>query len=141
MISITRPSCFKNSLWRISTNELLVNNYNVCNAAILNASKLSRKRERRVILDICMCWALKILVPGELRLSWLKCHYFFFFYLFYERNSERGVCGYVYYMLSHSRNDEINISDDLTQKGSKFQSEHVLGTKECMYALVRQKGT
>ena len=27
-------------------------------------------------------------------------------------------------------------SDDLTQKGSKFQSEHVLGTKECMYALV-----
>ena len=41
--------------------------------------------------------------------------------------SEHGVCGYVYYMLSHSRKDDL---DDLTQKGSKFNSEHVLGTKE-----------
>ena len=41
--------------------------------------------------------------------------------------SEHGVCGYVYYMLSHSRKDGL---DDLTQKGSKFNSEHVLGTKE-----------
>ena len=31
------------------------------------------------------------------------------------------VAGYVYSMLSHSRKDEINVSDDLTQKGSKFQ--------------------
>ena len=39
-----------------------------------------------------------------------------------------GVCEYIYFMLSHSRKDEINVSDHLTQKGSKFQSEPVLGS-------------
>ena len=39
-----------------------------------------------------------------------------------------GVCDYTYFMLSHSHKDEINVSDDLTQKGSIFQSEPVLGS-------------
>ena len=46
-------------------------------------------------------------------------------------------------MSSHSRNADLNaknVLEDLTQKGSWFQSEHVLGTKDCLYELVLQKG-
>ena len=44
----------------------------------------------------------------------------------------------MYTMLSHSHKDDLG---DLTQKkGANSKSEHVLGTKECMYTLVRQKG-
>ena len=28
-----------------------------------------------------------------------------------------------------------DVSDDLTQSGSRSQSEHVLGAKECLYTL------
>ena len=49
----------------------------------------------------------------------------------------------LYDILRKSRKDDLKeetVSDDLKQRGSKFQSEHVLGTNEFMYAFVRQKG-
>ena len=41
--------------------------------------------------------------------------------------------------VSHSRKDDLNVSDDLTKKGTKFKSEHVLGTKECIEKLRGRK--
>ena len=63
-----------------------------------------------------------------------------FFERYSRRASERGVCAWLCIYYNYVEPFLKDDSDDLTQKGSKFQSEHVLGTKECMYALVRQKG-
>ena len=47
------------------------------------------------------------------------------------------------YIINHSLKEDLKEemqSDDLIERGSEFQTEHVFGTNELRYELVRQKG-
>ena len=50
---------------------------------------------------------------------------------------------YENYIINHSLKEDLKEemqSDDLIERGSEFQTEHVFGTNELRYELVRQKG-